>query len=246
MESLSSPFSCIAEMNTAAVALMQQTNHHMAISSFETSLSCLRSHFVSGKRCTTLLTRPQSQNFSGAETMGFDIIYRVCINRSRDYLRGQENLFAFYNRAFVLSADADIVHGTACEVLLEPVLLYNIGLAYHCHGIRNGTSRELHVALELYKESLQVFEDQRQCFSSSSSQCSQADLLLLALTNNMGHIFSYFYDLKGMDPCQRHMQVLLESTPELFELFEEEEEDYTFFALALSLSYYRLHVAAAA
>jgi hypothetical protein len=117
-----------------------------------------------------------------------------------------------------------------------------MGLAYHCQGIRNGTSRELKLALQLYKASLQVFEDERQCFSSL---CNQADLLL-ALINNMGHIFSHFYDLKGMDRCQRHLQILLESTPELFALFEEEEEDFTFFASALSSSYYKLHVAAAA
>jgi tetratricopeptide (TPR) repeat protein len=240
----SSPFCSISEMNTAAVALMQQANHNKAISSFETSLSCLRSHIVGrGKRGAMTLTRPQSQNYSGAETLRFDgIIYRVCINRSRDYSSIQDNLFAFYNRAFVLSPHADIIHGTACEVLLAPVLLYNMGLAYHCQGIRNGTSRELKLALQLYKASLQVFEDERQCFSSL---CNQADLLL-ALINNMGHIFSHFYDLKGMDRCQRHLQILLESTPELFALFEEEEEDFTFFASALSSSYYKLHVAAAA
>jgi tetratricopeptide (TPR) repeat protein len=158
-------------MNIAAVALMQQTNHDKAISSFETSLSCLHSQFVGGR-----------------------------------------------------------------------VLLYNMGLAYHCQGIRNGTSRELKLALQLYEASLKVFENKRQHFSSLYNQAD----LLLALINNMGHIFSYFYDLKGMDRCQRHIQTLLESTPEVFELFQEEEEDYTFFASALSSSYYRLDVAAAA
>jgi tetratricopeptide (TPR) repeat protein len=236
------PFSSIAEMNIAAVALMQQTNHDKAISSFETSLSCLHSQFVGGERDMTL-TRPQSQNCSGAEAMGFEsIISRVCINRSQDYSSKEDNLFAFYTRAFVLSADADIIHGTAGEVLLAPVLLYNMGLAYHCQGIRNGTSRELKLALQLYEASLKVFENKRQHFSSLYNQAD----LLLALINNMGHIFSYFYDLKGMDRCQRHIQTLLESTPEVFELFQEEEEDYTFFASALSSSYYRLDVAAAA
>jgi len=90
------------------------------------------------------------------------------------------------------------------------VLLYNLALAYHLQGLCTGvSSRELQLALQLYKMTLSVVES---CchFQAVDDHDDLLLLLVMAVFNNMGHIYGTFFYGPGSIKCIRALSALNE------------------------------------
>jgi hypothetical protein len=249
--SLSSP-SSIVDMNTMAVALMQQNNLAEATESFRRALFCLRELVGTAEAApVTVTTAPGNKiqnhgsvpEFVGSSTSSMEtaeamqttadqateheataqtnvntsttttnVVYSVSIDHPLNspkinYLStSPDNLFEFYNRAFVISSDAPNVDKEVYESIITAVVLYNMGLSCHRKAGRSGATRELHSALKLYEMSAKVIQDVPKLSRDS------VNVLVLALINNMGYIHSHFYDYTAIEQCRAFLYSLFMSS----------------------------------
>jgi hypothetical protein len=116
--------------------------------------------------------------------------------------------FSSFNRAFVVSPllqDAEIMSG---------VILYNMGLINHLHGLRRGLSSFVDQALRLYQTGLVIMQT---CYNENigkddddknESHFLSTSLVLLALLNNSAQIYSHLIQREGLSyslDCMRHV-----------------------------------------
>lgn len=115
------------------------------------------------------------------------------------------NIFAFFNRAFVLVDDHDqTLTSTDYQHETTAMLLYNMGLCYHSKGIRIGDSKALERALYFYQLAHKTLTENQPLFDETLAR-----FILLALTNNLGHVHSHFFNLEGTTSCHDHLILLL-------------------------------------
>jgi hypothetical protein len=154
---------------------------------------------------------------------GVSIEHPLCITNTIFLSSSPDNLFNFYNRAFIISSNLAADLPVVYESVIAGVLLYNIGLSSHGKAIRSGSSKELRGTLTLYKMSLRsILQD-----DSSLHSKGMLHVLLLALLNNIGCIHSHFYDWKEMKECRETLYLLFASANDLT------VEDYVFFSYVL-------------
>jgi hypothetical protein len=81
------------------------------------------------------------------------------------------------------------------ESRVSSVLLYNAALGHHINAVQSGSSRELASALQFYQYAFSLL-------TGSNNEVETEDvLLLLALINNMGHVYSNTFNLPAADHC---------------------------------------------
>jgi hypothetical protein len=120
---------------------------------------------------------------------------------------------------------------------LTMVVTYNLGLAYHLLGMHNGNNQRKNYskALKMYKVTaslMRLYPDNR-----------GRDLLYLAVFNNMGNIYSHFYDRENTQHCLEGMKAILMSCSDNDEL---KSEDYSPFYMNMMMFYRQRTVASAA
>jgi tetratricopeptide (TPR) repeat protein len=148
------------------------------------------------------------------------------------------NPFCLLNRAILFEG----CHPTSTpsdELLnhLSMVITYNLGLAYHLLGMQNGNNqrKNYNKALKMYKVTaslMRLYPDNR-----------GRDLLYLAVFNNMGNIYSHFYDRENTQHCLEGMKAILMSCSDNDEL---KSEDYSPFYMNMMMFYRQRTVASAA
>jgi hypothetical protein len=243
--------SSIDDMNTMAVALAQQSNLDEATKSFRRALACLfklvgteeDSNVLHAETtCTAKKMSSRSDLMDTSESMETTIVESVSmdpphIDTKTHYLStSPNNSFDFYNRAFVLTSSS--INGEARECVMTAILFYNMALTCHSKAVRTGTTKDFHRALKLYRMSFDVLQE------NSDISCDMVDLLLLALVNNIGFIYSHFYDWVEMKKSQEVLHSLFMSTCDISNSLET--EDRIFFSYVLSPSYQIASMSAAA
>lgn len=128
-----------------------------------------------------------------------------------------DDFFVIFGRALHLSFDllADLQQKYMgktqfCAHVLTAVLLYNIGLAHHFHGMEKCESKDLTCALEYYSLAYTTLVDQEEIvLSVQQDSAISLHLALLSLANNMGHIHCYFRVFGRTDICVHEIGCLL-------------------------------------
>jgi hypothetical protein len=243
--------SSIVDMNTKAIALAQQSDLDEGIKSFRRALACLFElvgtkedsnvhHHKTIPTCTAKKICSRTELMDNSESMHATIVESVSIlesvsidhpqsNSETNYLStSPDNCFQFYSRAFVPTPSS--VNGEEVnDCAMTAILLYNMALTYHSKAVRTGATKELYRALKLYRMSFDVLRE------NSDISCDMVDLLLLALINNMGFIYSHFYDWDEMKKSQEVLYSLFMASCDLSSSLEA--EDCVFFSYVLSPHY---------
>jgi len=131
------------------------------------------------------------------------------------------NSFGFFNRAFLVGVtplDRNI-GGLDAAPYHMVVMMYNLGLAFHCLAASNGNSNMLRKALRLYEG---CFAHLRHCTAAPSS-CLL--VLKLALANNIGHVHSHFFQTTRAQECAGFISSLLPCAKQTLALAQGEARD---------------------
>lgn len=133
---------------------------------------------------------------------------------------------SFYHKAFSLK----VLDGTTDPELfakswmsqLTVIIIYNMALIHHQEGILRGSSKLLRKASALYRPALAVL---RECSTMGIFERT----ILLAITNNLGHIHSMNCELKEVKECQGLMAELVQAFLSNPESLQGEEDFLPFF-----------------
>jgi tetratricopeptide (TPR) repeat protein len=185
----------IITVNNNAVNLMRQGSFQQAIPFF---LSALRElHRV---------TEVQKQNTS-MEPIDDDNIVRevrsVPLGDTLSYLKPSiyqdQDAFSIFDRAFMIDTSSDLasIYSSEGQNDTIPVLLYNMGLAYQLLGMEDTRSQHsnLKKAMKVYRMAAAIAND----------------VVSLAVSNNMGHIYSQFCDTQESQRCLNSVQAGLDA-----------------------------------
>lgn len=243
MASLSS----IVDMNTTAVALMQQNNQAGAIASFQQALTCLRqlvqtaddSNFHHppctaknhGSRAPSMDTTNAMQSDPSDNKVVCSVSIDHVLHSTNTNLLSisPANLFEFYNQAFVFSCNETGELPVVSKSIVTAVLLFNMAVTLHGKAVRSGASGVLRRSLKLYKMSLAVLQ-----------QDPALHVLHLALLNNMGYIYSHFYEWEEMKQCRETFTSTCKMLKDLT------AKDSVFFSFVLLTNYCKSPVSPAA
>jgi hypothetical protein len=124
------------------------------------------------------------------------------------------NVFSVYARAFVQETQGGdgafhcSIVDKSRRTVRASTMIYNLALMYHMKGIHQGQDQCLHQALSLYEMSASLllgitFSERR----NPVEDC--AKILILALQNNMGQIYSVFGLPKKAQRCAVHIDKVL-------------------------------------
>lgn len=116
-----------------------------------------------------------------------------------------DNKFCFYPKAFEVHLLDHDVSASFLANQLTGIAMYNLALAYHREGIQRGSSKHMCQALSLYRVAISSL---RQC-SGSATEVT----LMLAAANNMGHIYSLYFEFEGVRHCENLVTTLLDTFP---------------------------------
>jgi hypothetical protein len=112
------------------------------------------------------------------------------------------NFFTVYNRAFVFcKTDTDLSRLFQCFPYLSAVVLYNAGLTFHRLAVTEGSSRKYEKALEFYCQCKKMLDSN----VAAGLHLMELDVLVMALANNMGYIYSHFFQLDESKHCLERM-----------------------------------------
>lgn len=214
-----------------AVTLKQQNRHDVAKETLRRALTCLQ-ELVGSEGASEFLQShiPKSEirSSTGSLMDTTDTMQSDSSNRKVVYGVSIEHPLCNTTTRF-LSAPLDNSSNIAVELpvvyesVTTAVLLYNMGLSCHGNAIRRGFSRELRRALQLYKMSIRIVQDDSSLHGEDMLQA----LLLALLNNNIGCIHSHFYDWNEMRESREVLYSLFASSNDLT------MEDNVFFSYVL-------------
>jgi hypothetical protein len=195
---------CI-DWNTSAVALTLAGRTDEAISTIKKSLKVLETLFNASKQNSDL-SSSASQQRQQARNQSPIVSVPVPVSISDD--NSPSNLFTFYPRMFRISSDANDL--SISKILV--VLLYNLAVASHMDTISEDTPnpQQLKKVLELYETAMRVAHT-----SWTTKDAEQFLCVLLALTNNVGHIHSHMLNFQQTrESLSLQMHLLARATEE--------------------------------
>jgi tetratricopeptide (TPR) repeat protein len=203
----------IIALNNNAVNLMRHGSFQNAIPYF---LSALRElHRITG-------VRNQSMNMDPVDPIADDNsvsrafvrkVKSVALGETLSYLKPSiyrdQDAFSVFDRAFLIdSFDLASIYSSEGQKSTTAVLLYNMGLAYQLLGMQDFPTqqRNLKKAMKVYRMAAAIAND----------------LVSLAVSNNMGHIYSHFCETQDSQRCLDSLQaglnrILQDSKVEILE-----------------------------
>jgi hypothetical protein len=196
----------VGDANNEAVAKLRNGNHDHALASFRSALEA----------CSQFPTRAFTFEDQGGTEEANSIIVSVALGDcglAESQSVTPENLFAFYNHAFVLRSPRDITttslqQESHHDAMLATVILFNTAMALYGKALCGGgpsSSRSLTKALVLYS----------MVISSMTDQARFEDLhaIELASWNNMGYIYSHFSEHENARKCRVYLYQTLFADP---------------------------------
>ncbi|GKY91474.1 hypothetical protein MPSEU_000119700 [Mayamaea pseudoterrestris] len=137
-----------------------------------------------------------------------EMIQPIAVKYSAHAERVTNNAFSFYSSAFVFAGSkAELATTSLNEIRVAAVILYNLALCFHVHGISRAASESyFSKALQLYQTALGLLEEMA---SVSQTLVDKDSLLMLALYNNIGHIYSCDHKTAETQACLDIIQSIL-------------------------------------
>jgi hypothetical protein len=146
-----------------------------------------------------------------------------------------DNSFHLFGRAIFVKGCSQVFHlfGRAifvkgCSQVLAPsdyllnrismVVTYNMGMAHHLLGTRNGNKQRRN-----YTRALTMYEV---AYTLKKEYADNRDLAYLAVFNSMGHIYSHFWDKQSIHRCLEGMHSVLMSCPSNEDRAREEYDPF--------------------
>lgn len=228
MESTAQP---VRHLNESAVELLQEGNFGEAVSLLDQALGYLMVSMQEGEEvdgsvaCSGSNATDDDDIWSCCDESSVNVaesdccletitassegklkgVHSVSIAAQDDY-RSTDNIFEFYPRALLMYQDSEFYEGKLC------VVLFNMGLAYHCEAIRMGQLRHSYGlnALNLYNLAQLHLHSSWTKFKDEDMKL----LLALALSNNSGHIHAHHLNFKETQYSLDAVRHLIESMPE--------------------------------
>jgi tetratricopeptide (TPR) repeat protein len=182
----------IIATNNNGVNLMRQGSFRKAIPFF---LSAVRElHRITGEQ-------KENMNMDTIDDRTFVREARsVPLGDTLSYLKPSiyrdQGTFSVFDRAFLIDS-SDLAYLSSSEEgqhCATTVLFYNMGLAYQLLGMEDISSqrKNLRKAMKVYQMAAAILE-------KSGDEAN--DLICLAVSNNMGHIFSHFCETQDSQRC---------------------------------------------
>jgi hypothetical protein len=189
-------------LNTKAVDLMRQGNLQEAISDFIAALGELLRR----------VDQPEDVDLTNKVTSTFLSVRSVPLEGSLSLVKStsyqDHHAFYVFDRALVIDgidlAAASSIAGQNCTTA---VVMYNMGLAHQLQGMQDLRSQEANFkkAMRFYEMATDVLE------GCTGSEDQVSGLVYLAVSNNMGHIYSHFYDTTEAQYCLTWLFTILQA-----------------------------------
>jgi tetratricopeptide (TPR) repeat protein len=202
----------IISVNNNAVDLLRQGSFRKAIPVFLSALRELHSIVGVQKQDTNMDLDDDGSNLSSTSVRE---VRSVPLGDALSYLKPSiyqdQDAFSIFDRAFLIDSSdltSSIYSSEEGQSLTAPVLLYNMGLAYQLLGMEDLRSQHsnLKKAMKAYRMAAAIAKN---------------DLVSLAVSNNMGHIYSQFCDTQESQRCldclQAGLHVIQDSEVEIHE-----------------------------
>jgi hypothetical protein len=186
------------ELTLEAATLLRRNEHGKAAQLFRQCLGILRDDEITRRG---LHTGPQarSQNDSVLRSLS------VSDGDVQGKQSLQDNVFSFFDRVFLLSLVGEDMSDEGREIRAA-TMLYNMGLCHHHSGIvKNGNNRHFQRALFYYQMAYESIDEDRPVTEMTVH-------VLLALANNMGHLFALALDHTAMRLCHESFIFLVSLT----------------------------------
>lgn len=212
----------IAKLNTRAVINLQEGHYYNAITELQRALATVRrilDEDNGSNRCE--ICKPEHLISIGlGQTMS--LLHSTELQCA---CSSTENVCSFqvFDRVFLIPEDGGVwctAHPSSAAI----IVLFNMALCHHTAGLKAGSSRELMIALELYKMALSIVEE----YVDQAGNDDFVLTLLLCLFNNMGHIHARHFDFEEARHCMKATHALLASR-DLSEF--QKSDDLLFFLL---------------
>ena len=184
----------IRDLNCQAIHLLTEGHFQRANAALGSALEQLRATAASSARPSCRLDKEQ----------GLSFLYSTPLTTNcYDCIQGE---FIFYDKAFLLDDLQRSCYMLNFDRQLEiatSVVLYNMAVTYHLHGVLRGESSALQRAAHLYDLCTQAVEE------STIDYAPVVQKLLLAAFNNMGHINSLFFERERVSSCKGTVAVIM-------------------------------------
>jgi tetratricopeptide (TPR) repeat protein len=190
----------IIAVNNNAVKLMHQGSFHEVIPLF---LSALRElHRITGvqKQSTNMDPIDDEMDDNSTSSTFVREVRSIPLGDALSYLKPSiyqdQDAFSIFDRAFLIESSdlsSSTIYSSEGQHFTAPVLLYNMGLACQLLGMEDVRSQHsnLKKAMKAYRMAAAIASN---------------DLVSLAVSNNMGHIYSQFCDTQESQRCLDSVQ----------------------------------------
>jgi hypothetical protein len=182
----------IIAVNNNAVNLMRQGSFRQAIPFF---LSAVRElHRITGDQKENMNVDPIDDRTFVREVRSVPL--GDTLSHLKPSIYQDQGTFSVFDRAFLIDS-SDLAYLSSNEEgqnYTTTVLFYNMGLAYQLLGMEDLRSqrKNLRKAMKIYQMAAAILE-------KSGDEAN--DLIFLAVSNNMGHIFSHFCETQDSKRC---------------------------------------------
>jgi hypothetical protein len=163
----------ITDLNNGAVSALQQGRHQDAVCLLRTALVDLKKRFVFAAPSRMITIQPNGPSQDKPSIFSESIWSEETSTQQQD-----ETAIFMYSQALILADDED-----HCKELLIGVVFYNMALVNHARAIETGKAILLATALNFYGMAVAIIESRNGGVTASNCW------LLLAVSNNMAHIF---------------------------------------------------------
>jgi tetratricopeptide (TPR) repeat protein len=203
----------VVEANDEAVAMLQNGDRDLALASFRCALEACR------QSPTRLLNfedqGTEDQNGRGTKNLIFSVALGDCYGLAAESQSATpENLFSFYNHAFVFGSLPDINIRTSQQesqrdAVIPTVLIFNSAMAYYGKALCGRgpmSSRCLRKALQLYSMAISLIPDE--------AGFEDLRAIQLASWKNMGYIYSRLSEDENAMQCRAYLHQVLFTDPD--------------------------------
>jgi hypothetical protein len=190
----------ILDINKNGVDLMRDGSSRQALTLFR----CALQRLVEDRKNNA----PQDEIESGASFMVRSVSSRevTCMSKLSSPNCREQHAFSLFDKAFVIkSADEKVLSSEMYRNRTLVVVLYNMALTYHLMGIRdaNDQKKNLKRSMRYYRMAMEVLE--------RNNDIDRKKIMSLAVSNNMGNIYSHLFETTKAQICLERMASALEA-----------------------------------
>jgi hypothetical protein len=192
----------ILDINKNGVDLMREGSFRKALTLFRCALQRLLADKKSDEP-------PQDEKESRAFLLVRSVSSRelAFVSKMSSINYREQHAFSLFDQAFVIESTTDeklLSWGMKRNRALV-VVLYNMALTHHLMGVRNANDQKKNLkrSMRYYQMAMEVLR--------RNKDIDQKKLMFLAVSNNMGNIYSHAFDTTRAQSCLDSMASVLEA-----------------------------------